>query len=186
MKTTPLTVVLMPVKAFADAKGRLAPALDPAERARLAETFASRVLAAAHPLQVMVVTDDQAVARWADRCGARMLWRPAQGLNDAVSHGVARLATEGVDRVIVAHADLPKATRLAHVGEFDGITLVPDRHLDGTNVLCVPARSGFKFSYGPGSFKRHVAEAERLGLPVRVLDDEDLAWDVDLPEDLNY
>ncbi|CAB4957794.1 unannotated protein [freshwater metagenome] len=48
----------------------------------------------------------------------------------------------------------------------------------------IPTDSGFVFSYGPSSFQRHQAEAKRLGLEVRVIRDDRLAWDVDRPEDL--
>ena len=64
------------------------------------------------------------------------------------------------------------------------MVVVPDRHGDGTNVLLVPTGAGFEFAYGPGSFAAHLAEAERLGLPVEVVHDDDLAWDIDTPEDL--
>jgi 2-phospho-L-lactate guanylyltransferase len=64
------------------------------------------------------------------------------------------------------------------------VTLVPDRRDDGTNVVSVPTDAGFAFSYGPGSFRRHAAEARRLGLPVRVLREPGLGWDVDIPDDL--
>ncbi len=36
---------------------------------------------------------------------------------------------------------------------------MPDRHDDGTNVIALPAALGFRFAYGPGSFRHHVAEA---------------------------
>ena len=65
-----------------------------------------------------------------------------------------------------------------------GVTLVPDRRDDGTNVLRLPAGSGFRFAYGPGSFRAHRAEATRIGLPVRVLRIPDLAYDVDWPADV--
>ena len=94
------------------------------------------------------------------------------------------LAADGVAMVVVAHADLPRATRLDHCAGFDGITLVPDRHHDGTPVAAVPTGTGFRFAYGSGSFAAHVAEAERLGLAWRSLLDPDLAWDVDGPDDL--
>ena len=176
--------VLIPVKAFRLAKVRLASALSAADRSALARDMADTVLAAAHDLPVAVVCDDDEVAAWAHERGARVVWRPGRGLNPAVTDGVAALAAAGHRRVIVAHADLPHAVDLAWVAEFDGITLVPDRHEDGTNVMALPSDCGFTFSYGSGSFARHVAEAERLGLPVRVVHEARLGWDVDVPEDL--
>ena len=176
--------VLVPVKAFAEAKVRLAPALDADARASLARAMAERVVAAADPLPVAVVCDDREVASWARGLGALVIWEPGQGLNRAVEAGVGRLARSGVRLVIVAHADLPLATDLAWIARFGGITLIPDRRDDGTNVIGVPATSSFVFSYGPGSFARHVGEARRVGQPVRIVRTPQLAWDVDLPDDL--
>lgn len=176
--------VLVPVKAFSEAKRRLAPALDPAARAALARSMATTVVVAARPLPVAVVCDDGEVAAWATEEGALVILTPGRGLNRAVEDGVESLATRGAERVIVAHADLPLASSLAWVADFDGVTLVPDRHDDGTNVACVPAAAGFRFAYGPGSFRRHCDEAVRIGCELRVARDPVLGFDVDLPADL--
>src|SRR5690606_18921106 len=144
--------VLVPVKAFRDAKVRLAPALDPVARAELARHMADTVVRAARPLPCSVVCDDHEVAEWARSVGADVIWRPGHGLNGAVTDGVATLARQGWQRVIVAHADLPHAVDFESVAGHEGVALVPDRRDDGTNVACVPAESGFVFSYGPGSF----------------------------------
>lgn len=178
--------VLVPVKAFGEAKLRLSPALSGPEREALARRMAERVVGAAAPLPVAVVCDDPGVRTWAESVGARVLWRPGRGLNAAVQDGVAALAADGFDRVVVAHADLPLATALAWVADGTGVTLVPDRHDDGTNAACVPAAAGFRFAYGPGSFARHRAEARRLGLDLRVVRDAALGWDVDVPADLGF
>ena len=178
--------VVVPVKAFTAAKLRLAGVLEPAERAALARRMAGVVVSAAAPLHVVVVCDDEAVRDWALDLGARVVWCPERGLNGAVADGVAHLAAEGVDRAIVAHADLPLATRLDWVADFPGVTLVPDRRRDGTNVAAVPTGAGFAFHYGGGSFAAHRAEAARLGLPARLVSDPFLAWDVDLPGDLAW
>jgi 2-phospho-L-lactate guanylyltransferase len=177
-------LVLVPVKGFHRAKLRLADVLDGPARARLARDMADRVLGAAAPFPVAVVCDDDEVADWARRRGARVLWRPGHGLNGAVNDAVATVAAEGVDRVIVAHADLPLVTGFADLVDV-GVVLVPDRHDDGTNVASVPAAAGFRFAYGPGSFGRHCAEAERLGLPLRVDRAPHRTWDVDVPADLD-
>lgn len=176
--------VLVPVKAFADAKLRLAPALPAPERSRLAKQMAEHVLDVARPLPVAVVCDDAAVADWARSHGALVVWEPGRGLNGAVQAGVDELARAGVHWAIVAHADLPLAGPLEWTCRFPGVTLVPDRRDDGTNVACVPTGAGFTFSYGPGSFLRHGAEARRLGLPLRVVREPLLGLDVDVPADL--
>ncbi len=179
-------LVLVPVKAFGRAKVRLADVLDAPARAALAREMADRVLAATGDLPVAVVCDDDEVAAWAEGHGARVLWRPGHGLNGAVNDAVATLAAEGLDRVLVAHADLPLATGFEElVAPTDGVVLVPDRHEDGTNVASVPAAAGFAFAYGPGSFARHCAEAERLGLELTVHRPPRLTWDVDVPADLD-
>ena len=183
MAAPPIAVVV-PVKDFTRAKVRLAEHLGAGARAALARDMAGIVLAAAAPLPVSVVCDDVHVRSWAESVGADVIWTPGLGLNGAVQAGVAELASRGVQTVVVAHSDLPLATSLAWVGATEGVTLVPDRRLDGTNVLAVPADAGFRFSYGAGSFEHHRAEGLRLGLPVRIVRDARLGWDVDHPADL--
>lgn len=178
--------VLVPVKAFDKAKTRLATHLDPRQRAELARAMATSVVTAAAPLPAFVVCDDQGVADWAEALGATVLWRPGRGLDQAVSDGVAALAAAGIARAVVAHADLPLARSLAWTASFDGVTIVPDRRGEGTNVLSLPTDCGFRFSYGGHSFNRHTAEVRRLGLALRVVRDAALGWDVDVAEDLSF
>ena len=176
--------MLLPIKAFGDAKHRLSPVLDGPQRAALARELASRVVRAARDLPVVVVCDDDDVVAWADTVGASVLWCPGVGLNGAVTAGLDAVRAD-YDEVIVAHADLPRARDLTVVQGFDGITLVPDRHRDGTNVICIPTTCEFHFAYGPGSFDRHREECARHGVPVRVLTDSALGWDIDTPADLD-
>ncbi|MEZ5228319.1 MAG: 2-phospho-L-lactate guanylyltransferase [Acidimicrobiales bacterium] len=177
--------VLLPIKSFEVAKGRLAGALDLDQRAELARRMASGVIAACHDLPTWVICDDPEVASLAISCRANVLWRPARGLNVAVHEGVEFLAGEGYERVVVSHADLPLARDLTWVADAGpGVTIVPDRRDDGTNVMAVPTDAGFRFAYGVGSSALHRAEAERLGLEWRLIPDAELGWDVDVPEDL--
>ena len=178
--------VLVPVKAFAEAKQRLGTALSDDARQALVRRMAERVVAAAAPLPVAVVCDDKEVADWARLRGALVVWEPGRGLNGAVEAGVAHLATMGVEWVTVAHGDLPRAVGLGTLPAFDGITLVPDRWDNGTNVVHLSAGCGFRFSYGPGSFDRHCRESARIGQPLRVLRSPALALDVDWPTDLRW
>jgi len=176
--------VLVPVKDFRQAKTRLSAVLAPSQRQELARTMAALVFRAALPLPVFVVCDDDVVAAFAESHGATAIMRPGFGLNGAVSSAVDALADADFDRVVVAHSDLPLAADLAALAAWPGVTLVPDRRDDGTNVACVGSRAGFVFAYGPGSFARHQVEAARLGLPLRIEREQRLGWDVDVPDDL--
>lgn len=178
------SAVVVPVKSFALAKARLADVLDDATRAALARRMADRVLSAAGSLPVTVACDDDDVAAWARAHGAEIAWTPGLGLNGAVTAAVSALAAQGVDRVVVAHADLPRARDLSIVVGTHGVVAVPDRKDDGTNVLVVPASIGFPFAYGPGSFERHCELARSMGEELTVIRPPDLMWDVDDPADL--
>jgi 2-phospho-L-lactate guanylyltransferase len=185
----PVNAVLVPVKAFHDAKLRLSPVLGAADRAALARELAARVIRAAAPLPAAVVCDDHDVAAFAESLQACVIWTPGLGLSGAVAAGVEQLARRGAVSVLVAHGDLVRPQGLGPLGEglpAGSVTIVPDRARDGTNVIAVPAGAGFRFSYGAGSFGRHVAEAARLGLETTVLDDPYLSLDVDRPDDLAH
>jgi 2-phospho-L-lactate guanylyltransferase len=176
--------LLVPVKDFRRAKLRLSPVLDDAARMQLARSLATRVLEAADGLDAFVVCDDHDVRAWAEGRGAEVIWAPGRGLDGAVHLGVEHLSDRGITRAVVSHADLPLARAMPELADFPGVTLVPDRFGDGTNVACVPTGGGFRFAYGPGSFGRHADEARRLGLSMRIVRDRRLSWDVDRPRDL--
>jgi 2-phospho-L-lactate guanylyltransferase len=162
---------------------RLASVLSDADRGALAYKLADGVLAAAAPLRVYVVSSDAEVVAFARARDAIVVDDPGS-LNGAAHAGVDAAAADGATRVIVAHADLAKPTPFAWVAEFDGVTIVPDRHGTGTNVLALPVNCGFVFAYGDGSRARHEDEARLRGLALRVVTDASLAWDVDEPSDL--
>ncbi len=175
---------LIPVKAFSAGKTRLRDAFDDDARAAFAEKLATAVVQACAPLAPHVVCEDAGVAAWAEGHGASVIWAPGSGLNRVVRYGVAALAEAGFERVMVVHADLAEPQNLPALAERDGVVIVPDLAMEGTNVLLVPSGAGFRFSYGPNSFARHLSEAERLGVEVHVVRDDGLGLDLDEPSDL--
>ena len=179
-----LLAVIVPVKSFTVAKGRLATALGDSEREALARTCAEQVVMAAAPAPVYVVCASDDIAAWAEALGARVVRQVSTGLNGAVHDGWMQARADGADHILVAHADLPLVTTFAHVPVTGEITLVPDRHNDGTNVLSMPAAVDFVLHYGPGSFVAHLEESNIRGLPHHVLHDDNLALDLDTADDL--
>lgn len=179
--------MVVPIRAFALGKERLARDLEPAARVGLARSLAERVVDAAAPLPVVVVSSAADVVEWA--AGRRLAVIDDPGsLDGAADAGRRHWRHAGCTRVVIAHADLPDARTLGPLvrdGALPIVAIVPCHRDDGSNVLSVPVDAPFRFAYGPGSFRRHAAEARRLGLGLRVVRDRDLAFDVDVPADLD-
>ncbi|KRO43856.1 MAG: 2-phospho-L-lactate guanylyltransferase [Actinobacteria bacterium] len=179
--------VVLPIKGFNNAKARLESVLSAENRASLAAFTAGGVLEAAEGMDTFVVCDSDDVAQWARERGAMVVRQHSAGLNGAVTNGVDT-ASHKREWVLIAHSDLPFPQDLLSIIDLDdvttSVTIVPDRHGDGTNVLVIPVGSGFTFHYGPGSYAAHQAESQRLGLPVRVITHDQLGLDIDTPDDL--
>jgi 2-phospho-L-lactate guanylyltransferase len=177
--------VVIPVKSFTVAKGRLADVLSPAGREVLARQCADTVVRAAAPARAYVVCNDESIAEWARAAGATVVGQTTPGLNGAVRDGWDAAVSDGADHIVIAHADLPLAASFAHVPRGGSVSVVPDRHRDGTNVMSLPAAAQFDLHYGPGSFAAHAAEAQRRGLEFVIIEDGDLALDLDTADDLD-
>lgn len=180
--------VIIPLKGFTKAKERLSEVFDPPTRALLAELTAAAVINEARVLpdvtRVVVVTDDEACAKWAQHAGAETLI-DANGLNSSVERAYRHVG-DTVDWVMICHADIVHPERLAALpdGGESKVILVRDRHRDGTNVLILPANREFTFHYGPASAEAHREECAKRGLqPIEVIDNL-LGIDVDTPADL--
>lgn len=177
--TLPLTGV--PIKPFGVAKARLAPALDRAARSRLGRRIATRTLetvaaTGAHPA---VVTADRGVAAWAVRHGWAVVEEPAGGGLDGAA--AALVAAAGGRPWAVLHADLPMLApsdlEAAWAALASGPVLSPS-HDGGTSF--VAAHGPAVFSYGAGSFHRHLRRLPRATVLVR----PGLALDLDTVADL--
>ena len=176
--------VLVPIKDFRQAKNRLSDRLNASERESLARTMAHRVLTAAAGLSVYVVCDNEEVADWAKAEGAEAIWVEQQGLNPAITEAMGH-AQSNFSHVMIVHADLPHAESLDGIAKPKTVSIVPDRHGQGTNVLSLPTGTSFKFHYGDTSLYHHMNEAIRQRLDLQVLQIPELQWDVDTPDDLD-
>ncbi len=179
-------LAVLPLKAFASAKGRLDGFLEPPARAALSRAVAARVAAACIDAgqPVLVVTADAGVAAWAAGLGLEVAAEPAGGgLDGAAGAGAAEAQRRGRSWCIV-HGDLPLLTpdlvaRVARGAGPGTAVLAPSRH-GGTNLLA--AAGPLAFAYGPCSFTRHLAAAAHLER--RVVVTLGTALDLDTPEDL--
>ena len=176
--------LIVPVKSFAIAKGRLANALSEDARAVLAKECATRVVSAGKDWPTYVVCDDDDVAEWAKDCNAIVVRCSEPGIDAAVRAGRQQALCDGIEHVVISHGDLPLVQRFDHLVFANTITFVPDRHHNGTNVIAMPSSSPVDTAYGPDSYTRHVARAQSLGLAHRTIEDDELALDLDTADDL--
>ena len=176
--------VLLPIKSFDTAKARLASVLNPSERAALSRSLAEGVIRACAGVSVWVICEDREVEQWALKLGTQVIHNDQGGLNNAAQTGLNAIAKEGIEKVLITHADLIFPEDLLGLFQYDGIVLVPDRHNDGTNIIGLPSNIDYSFKYGTGSFEKHKAEAEKLSIPLNVITNTDFGFDIDNPNDL--
>jgi 2-phospho-L-lactate guanylyltransferase len=182
-----MPVPLVPLKALAEAKGRLAPAVGPLQRRLLAIAMFEDVIAALQAVPALaapvVVSPDREVWRRADAMGCRVVEEPPGpgDLNGALT-AAAAAAGDGEGLLVVA-ADLPLASaagleRVLAAAQAP-VAVVPSADGGGTNVLAWRDPATFAPSFGADSAARHLA----VPGAVRV-DDPELSLDVDTVEDL--
>ena len=176
--------VLLPVKSFNNAKARLSSVLNPIERAALSRSLAEGVISACTGVPVWVICEDEEVERWALNLGTQVIRNTRAGLNQAAQTGLAALAKESIEKILITHADLIFPDDLLSLFKYDGIVLVPDRHNDGTNIIGLPSGIDFSFKYGLNSFEKHRHEAKRFDLPLSIITNTNFGFDMDNPDDL--
>jgi 2-phospho-L-lactate guanylyltransferase len=147
----------IPLKGFDTAKGRLSGHLSGDRRALLARATAERLIAAGRDagFTVAIATPSEDVRRWAHSHAVDLIAEPPGGGLDGAA---AAIAGSG-DPWCVVHGDLPLVTAndltlVRHHLLAEGNVISPSRD-GGTNAL--GGSGAMRFSYGPGSFARHLA-----------------------------
>jgi len=190
---------LLPVKGFRNAKHRLSPQLGSAARELLAETMFRDVLrqvrSARGLVGTFVVTGDEKVAAIASAAGAEVIREAEEkGETTAVDFARRELKSTGCQAVLIIPSDLP-LVRAADIEQLlsqilEGASapfalLVPSHDRLGTNALLLAPPDLIQLRFGYDSFNFHVSQVIAQGLPVRVLENEHFALDIDEPKDLD-
>jgi 2-phospho-L-lactate guanylyltransferase len=189
---------LLPVKSFRNAKQRLSPVLDGAEREMLAEAMfrdvVSQVLNARGLDRTCVVTGNDRVDAIATRLGAQVIRESAErGETGAVDFARIELTRSGCEAILIVPGDLP-LLRAEDVEELLGhlpagagppfALLVPSHDRLGTNALLLAPPDVIKLRFGYDSFTYHSSQVAVRGLPLRFVENERIALDIDEPKDL--
>ncbi|HEY3303827.1 MAG TPA: 2-phospho-L-lactate guanylyltransferase [Candidatus Binatia bacterium] len=190
---------LIPAKGFTNAKQRLSSLLGAAERAALAAAMLRdvlRVTLAARGLDsVYVVTGDAKVREIAASMGATAIMeREEKGETEAVMFALLDIKRRGVGAALVIPADIPLLSSqdiellLGEISRHDGVSpfalLVPSHDRMGTNALLLAPPNAIGLRFGYDSFSYHLSRVAAQKLPLRVLENERIALDIDEPQDL--
>jgi 2-phospho-L-lactate/phosphoenolpyruvate guanylyltransferase len=193
------TAAILPVKRFPLAKQRLGESVANSLRAELARAMVGDVLSALRQCTAIettiVVTSESSVARTARYIGAIVVEDSAEeSQSAAVTLGLARARSEGIDRALCVPGDCPTldpreldallATPLGGAVAPE-IAIVPDRHGSGTNGLLLSPPNAIPPSFGPDSRARHERLAEEAGIPWRIEQPTSLLLDIDTGADLD-
>lgn len=170
---------VVPLKAAAARKTRLASVLAPEARVVLTDRMARHVIAVLRQVRsierVLLLSPVPLSA-----CDAEWIEDRGAGLNAELARVYAGL--DGA--LLIVHADLPllatpDISALLAAAENSGRAIASDRHGRGTNAIALFDRQPIVFAFGPGSFLNHAAQ----GTATRVRR-SGLSLDVDFPDDL--
>jgi 2-phospho-L-lactate/phosphoenolpyruvate guanylyltransferase len=186
---------IVPIKPFNKAKSRLAKALHPEQREHIAESMFRRtvnVLTSVKDIRgVLVISRDTKVLAIARDLGAHTVQESGEPeLNAALLRASQVAGMQHANGVLILPADLPLVTtddiqQLLFLGRYHhSVVLAPDRNGDGTNAMLVVPPGLIPFSYGAGSYERHMALANAANATVQIYRSETLSLDIDTPEDL--
>jgi 2-phospho-L-lactate guanylyltransferase len=184
---------LVPAKTLAEAKGRLADALNPDERSDLALAMLEDVLRTLNDARsvsdVSVVSPDSAVLELSARLGAQPIAESAKvrGINEALTHAL-RAMSPHPGALLVVLGDVPgisgaEIERLLAKLPPRGIAAAPSSD-GGTSALAMRPAGVIPFQFGPDSFTAHRAAAARFQVEFERVDLPSLRLDVDTPADV--
>lgn len=190
------TLAVLPIKNFDAAKQRLAEHLGGGSRQILARSMFSDVLASLRHVPgldgIVVVTADREAESASTGDAVSVLEdTESAGQSAAARIGIRHALAAGFDRVLLVPGDVPlidagevRAMLSGAASEERPVTIVPDRHGEGTNALLLSPPDAIEPAFGPGSLERHVSAAEAAGTPYAVEELPSLVHDIDTPDDL--
>lgn len=184
---------IVPIKDLCNGKTRLSPVLSPRERALLIEAMVDDVLSAFAEyagMHVLVVTGDLRVVRKAGQLGMQTLMEEAcQSESAAVDVATAHAISQGAAGTLVVPADIPllraeDVAAVVHQAPAQGTLLVPAWDGRGTNAAIRRPAGLFPLRFGNDSFLPHRAAAESTGHPLVIMNNDQIALDLDSPIEL--
>ena len=187
--------VVIPIKPQGQSKSRLISMFSGPALTHLFEAMLEDVLITLQKSveveQILLVTSRWRGARLAQAFATDLLEDTgAHGLNGAVQAAANHLCYKQVNDMLVLHGDIPliSTTTISQIcaqhQPSPSLTLAPDVANEGTNGMLVSPPNLIPFSYGAGSFQKHIQAAAAVNVRPGIVNLPDIALDIDQPADL--
>jgi 2-phospho-L-lactate guanylyltransferase len=190
-----MRALLLPIKDLKKAKQRLAPVLTAEERFGLVQAMLVDTIRALQGVRraekIFVVTNYRPALDLAEENHWEILREDRQF---SESHSVDFASRVGEERGVTGLLRVPLDVPLMQAKDIDellmikcgtpGLVIVPSRDRTGTNAIFRTPPTLFRSHFGPGSFAKHVLEAEKAGAQVIIRNNPRLEIDVDDETDL--
>lgn len=189
------TLVVIPVRDFADAKSRLEPLLGASRRAAVARWLCERTLRFFRermPEQdVLVVTASDTIAQLASSYGAAVLREShSTGMSAAAQLAAEWSRAQGYDSQLLIPADIAQLDEaelralINHPRPVPSVLISP-AHDRGTNALLTTPPDILPFQFGLNSSDQHWNAAHRRGITCSLIHLPKLRFDIDTPADFS-
>ena len=187
-------MILIPVKILKNAKQRLSPVLDQAERFALSQAMihdvAETLAAWVDRPEIALVTSDPFALDLAHQFDFQVIPDDFnRSETDAIEMATHIAMERGVKYSLVIPGDIPLVTAddlqaVLDAAPTAGSVLVPAADGRGTNAALRSPADLFPLRFGNDSFRPHLASARATRRPCVVLSRPGIALDVDNPTDL--
>ena len=185
---------IIPAKPFAQSKTRLSPLLSLEQRITLSRSLFLRTVKLVKQIgDVVVVSRDRNVRKLAKQAGAWSLVEAGDSLNVAIAQAVEWVTTtRGGQTALILPTDLPlltptDLTEIINLGDASAppcVVIAPCHRGDGTNALLLSPASLINVAFGENSFTKHQQAALTAGIEPLIYRSPTIAFDLDLPEDV--
>ncbi|MBU3954816.1 MAG: 2-phospho-L-lactate guanylyltransferase [Proteobacteria bacterium] len=188
---------IVPIKPLRRGKSRLSSVLSEQNREGLNQYLLNSTLDCLSNIpeidQIIVVSYDPTVLTLARKYGVRtVLESRNSNINRALRKATIAAVAVKATKVLIVPADIPFLNKssiyevIGMTGDSPEIIIVPDRKSSGTNLMLINPIGAIKYDFGEWSFRKHIEQAERKKVKVKVCRCDNLTFDLDWPEDWDY
>ena len=188
---------IIPIKPLKLGKSRLSDILSEDKRIRLNKillTSTLNILSGVPQIdRLVVVSFDSEALMIARGFGAvTVLESQKTNINSALQKASIVAKVLNFEKSLIIPADLPflnaeDIIKIINIAKNPPeIVITPDLRENGTNILYINPIGAIKYKFGNGSFEKHLEQARRKNIRIKIFDCEKLAFDLDLPNDWNF